>query len=410
MLLSRRGAAAEGANALEAELAGLGAEVRILACDVADRGALAAALAAVPAGHPLTAVVHTAGVLDDGILPALTPERLDSVFRSKADAAWHLHELTEGMDLAAFVLYSSIAGQLGSPGQGNYAAANGFLDGLAGYRRARGLCAVSLAWGLWERADGMAGRSAVSGRGRMGRSGMLALSPSDGLAFLDEAVRGGEAVVVPARFDLAGLRAQVDAGTAAPLLRGLVRSSRPVAQASAIGAESFARTLAGRSGPERISALLDLVRTQAASVLGLANADTVEAGQAFKDIGFDSLTAVDLRNRLTTATGARLPATLVFDHPTPRSLARRVAEELWPDTGSDEAAGAGPTLGPREAEIRRLLATVPLDRLRALGVLDVLVREAEQAGPTDQHSDDHALIAAMDADALVARALGTAAV
>ncbi|MEV5343870.1 SDR family NAD(P)-dependent oxidoreductase, partial [Streptomyces sp. NPDC052676] len=221
LLTSRRGAAAEGAAELRAELAELGAEVRIEACDAADRTALEALLASVE--HPLTAVVHTAGVLDDGVVSALTPERLDRVFRPKVDAAWNLHELTRDLNLSAFVLYSSIAGTVGSAGQGNYAAANAFLDALAERRRSEGLPAVSLAWGVWEQDGGMQDSLARSDRERMARSGMRPLTGADGMAVFDAALHGPEAVLVAARFDFPALRGRTSEAATPALLRGLVR-------------------------------------------------------------------------------------------------------------------------------------------------------------------------------------------
>ncbi|RNG38753.1 type I polyketide synthase, partial [Streptomyces botrytidirepellens] len=222
LLVSRRGDQAPGAAELTADVAELGAEARWAACDVADRDALAATLAAVPAEHPLTAVVHTAGVLDDGVIGSLTPERVAHVMRPKVDAAWNLHELTADLDLTAFVLFSSASGVFGTPGQGNYAAANAFLDALATCRRAEGLPAVSLAWGPWAGA-GMAGGLDEADIARMRRAGLPPLTPAEGLALLDAALATGEVTPAPMRVDAVALRAQAAAGTLAPVLRGLVR-------------------------------------------------------------------------------------------------------------------------------------------------------------------------------------------
>ncbi|MGQ4732787.1 SDR family NAD(P)-dependent oxidoreductase [Streptomyces sp. Ju416(a)] len=334
LLAGRSGGAADGATQLAAELDALGARVRIVACDAADRGALARVLADVDADHPLTAVVHAAGVLDDGILGALTPERVDRVFRPKADAAWNLHELTRDLDLAAFVLFSSAAAAFGTPGQANYAAANGFLDGLAQLRKAQRLPAVSLAWGLWEQASGMTAHLGDADLQRSRRGGMLALSSSDGLALLDRALSSAEAVLVPAGLDLAELRGRSEPGEIPPLLRALVRPARRTARAADLPGDSLAQRLAVLPDAERTRSLLQLVGEHVATVLGRSTADGIDTGQAFKDVGFDSLLAVELRNRLTDATGIRLPATLVFDHPTPAALARHLNEQLVPD-GAD---------------------------------------------------------------------------
>ncbi|MEU0437903.1 type I polyketide synthase [Streptomyces sp. NPDC006290] len=341
LLLSRRGEQAPGASELAASVAELGASVTWAACDAADRDALAAVLAGIPAEHPLTAVVHTAGVLDDGIIDSLTPERLDTVLRPKLDAAWNLHELTEGHELSAFVLFSSVAGCFGAPGQGNYAAANSFLDALAQHRRARGLTATSLAWGLWAAEDGMAGALDEADLARMARSGVAALAPEEGLALFDTAHTLDDAVLVPMRIEPAALRAQAADGTLPPLLRSLVHLPMRRAAADAgtrsgtgSGTEtggSLADRLAALPVTDRTQALMDLVRTQVAGVLGHTSADDVEPARGFLDLGFDSLTAVDLRNRLTAACGLRLPVTLIFDYPSPEALAGYLGERLGTD-------------------------------------------------------------------------------
>ena len=320
VLTSRRGPDAPGAAELAEELTGLGATVRIEACDAADRAALAAVLDRTP---DLTGVIHAAGVLDDGLLTALTPERLEKVLRPKVDAAWNLHELTRNRDLAMFVLFSSAAGVLGAPGQANYAAANTFLDGLAHHRRALGLPATSLAFGLW--ADGM-GDTADSAR--MGRDGIGSFAPAEGLELFDEATGLAEPVSVPVKLDLAGLRAEP--GPVPPLLRGLVRGSvrRAAPVAAAAQADGLKRRLAGLSQPDAEQVLLGVVRGQAAAALGHAAAAAIEPGKAFTELGFDSLTAVELRNGLDAATGLRLPATLIFDYPTPDALAKFLQSEM----------------------------------------------------------------------------------
>ncbi|MFC8719575.1 SDR family NAD(P)-dependent oxidoreductase [Kitasatospora sp. NPDC057198] len=333
LLTSRSGPAAAGAAALAAELATGGTPVEVVACDTAERAEIAALLAGVPADRPLRTVVHTAGVLDDGTIGSLTPERVDRVLRPKADGAWHLHELTG--DLDEFVLFSSAAATFGVPGQGNYVAANSFLDALAADRRAAGLPATSLAWGLWESVSGLTGQLSDADRARMTRGGAVALTAAEGLALLDHGTARPEALLVATRLDLAGLRAQAArSGDVPPLWRTLVTAGpgrRSAASAGAAGADSLQRRLAGLTEPERMRTLTDLVRTHVAAVLGHASTDAVEPGRAFTDLGFDSLTAVELRNRVGTATGLRLPATLVFDYPSPAALAAHLRGRLVGD-------------------------------------------------------------------------------
>ncbi|SDP97546.1 type I polyketide synthase [Lentzea jiangxiensis] len=344
VLLSRSGAGVDGVDAVP------------VACDVADRDAVAAVLDAIPAAHPLTAVIHAAGVLDDGVIGSLTPDRVDAVLRPKADGAWHLHELTRGLDLSAFVLFSSVAGTVGSPGQANYAAANACLDALAELRHEQGLPAVSLAWGLW--ADGM---GAKADRSRTSRLGLAAMSADEGLALFDAALGAGEPVLVPARLDPAGLR------EAPVLLRGLIAARRPkVAEAE----KPVAERLAGLTAAEQLRFVVDLVRSRAAAVLGHATTDAVEETRAFRDLGFDSLSGVDLRNALSAATGLRLPATVVFDHPTPVALAERLLLDLV-DRGAPEAHPVLAELdrleaGLRAAEPDELLLSAVTSRLQIL--------------------------------------------
>ncbi|MET7370891.1 SDR family NAD(P)-dependent oxidoreductase, partial [Streptomyces sp. NPDC005566] len=326
LLLSRQGPNAPGATELTTELAELGAQARIVACDAADRDALAAVLADIPTETPLTGVVHAAGVLDDGVFTALTQERLETVLRAKATAAANLDELTRDTNLAMFVLYSSASATFGTPGQANYSAANAYLDALATRRRTEGLPGLSLAWGLWEQASGMTGGLAETDRSRVTSAG-AALSTEQGLALFDTALTRPAAHLVPISLDLAAVRA---AGEVPALLRGLVsgRVRRGVAQASGAGL-ALAQRLRSVSGVQRGQMLLELVRGSAAAVLGHASVDAVGERQAFKDLGFDSLTAVELRNRLTGATGLRLPATLVFDYPSPVALSERLLSEFF---------------------------------------------------------------------------------
>ncbi|MFC9293541.1 SDR family NAD(P)-dependent oxidoreductase [Streptomyces sp. NPDC057010] len=341
LLVSRRGTAAPGAEDVAAELTGLGARVTVAAADVADREALAGVLAAIPAEHPLTAVVHTAGVLDDGVVQGLTADQLERVLRPKVDAAWHLHELTAGLELDAFVLFSSISGLIGAAGQGNYAAANTFQDALAHHRRAAGLPATALAWGLWEQGGGMADSLDGTGIARMARAGVAPLAQADGLALFDAAVRPGreQALLVPMHLDTAQLRAQAERGDVHALLKDL--APRPARRARAAARDTAAAPLRQRLAPltpaERLRVLTDLVGAQVAAVLGHGDAAAVGQERAFKELGFDSLTSVELRNRLNSATGLRLSSALVFDYPTPKALVEHLVAELSDDAGA--AAG-----------------------------------------------------------------------
>ncbi|MEU6806750.1 type I polyketide synthase [Streptomyces neyagawaensis] len=338
LLVGRRGDAAPGAVELRQELGESGARATFAACDVADRAALAALLATVPADRPLTAVVHAAGVLDDRVFDTLTPESLEAVLRPKADAARHLSDLTRDLDLTAFVLFSSVQGLLGGAGQANYAAANTYLDALAQHRRADGLVATSLAWGPWAEG-GMAAGLGETDRRRFARVGIHALTPGQGLRLLDAALASGDACSVPLALDTAALRA---AGTGVPpLLRGLVPARNreaaglgPSASGEAPGARLVAR-LVELDAAAQEKQLLAVVRTEVAAVLNYDRAETVDARRSFKELGADSLSAVELRNRLGKATGLRLSATVVFDHPTPTALAGRLRAELFPDRAQD---------------------------------------------------------------------------
>ncbi|MFE2449193.1 type I polyketide synthase, partial [Streptomyces sp. NPDC059426] len=339
VLTSRRGVEAPGAAELVAELAGLGAQARAVACDVADRASVESLLAGIGSEHPLSAVVHAAGVLDDGVVESLTPERVDKVLRPKVDAALHLHELTRDLDLAAFVVFSSASSNFGGGGQANYAAANAFLDALAHQRRALGLPAVSLAWGMWEQRSEMTGDLGEADLQRIARAGLNALSSEEGLALFDDALGTDETVLVPTHVDLAALRVQARTGEVPALLRGLVRVPRrrvTARETAQTGTGSLRDRLAGLSAADQYRTLLDLVRVQVATVLGHGSPETVEPDMAFKDMGFDSLTTVELRNRLNAETGLRLSAVLVFDHPTPTALVDHLREELLPDGGAGE--------------------------------------------------------------------------
>ncbi|WP_328610184.1 SDR family NAD(P)-dependent oxidoreductase [Amycolatopsis sp. NBC_00345] len=347
LLASRRGPDAPGALELRAELIAHGAEVTIAACDTADRAATAELLASIPAAHPLTAVVHTAGVLDDGVVASLTPERLDTVLRPKVDAAWHLHELTAGLPLAAFVLYSSVSGVTGSPGQANYAAANVFLDALAQHRRAHGLPATSLAWGLWEQASEMTGALTGNDVKRISSAGLPAIGTRQGMAMYDAATVSDEALIAALKVGAAGMGRR---GEVPALLRGLVPAGRRAAAsgAEAVSTESLRDRLRGLGPAEQEELVRNLVVDYAAGLLGHRDASALDPDRAFLESGFDSLIAVELRNKLAETAGLRLPSTIVFDRKTPSQLASWLCGEITGDLGAAPVRAA--KTRPRESD------------------------------------------------------------
>nr|WP_320066037.1 type I polyketide synthase [Micromonospora sp. RTGN7] len=351
LLVSRRGAAADGAADLVAELTGLGAQVRVVACDVAERTEVRALLAGIEADAPLTAVIHAAGVLDDGTLDTLTAARTTRVLAPKVDAALHLHELTRDRDLSAFVLFSSAAPLLGGQGQGNYAAANSVLDALARVRRGAGLPAHSLAWGLW--TVGMAGILAGDGAGQYARQirarlGLIPIDPEAGMALFDNALATDRATPVTALLDTAVLTTRARSGTLPAVLRGLVRV--PLAAA---GTEvSLARRLAALPDVERDGVILREVREVAAAVLGHRSGDAIDPDAPFTELGFDSLGAVEFRNRLARLTGLTLPSTLIFDHATAADVAKLVGSRI----GEADLGGAGPAPAGVRGTITDLVA------------------------------------------------------
>ncbi|MFJ9776070.1 SDR family NAD(P)-dependent oxidoreductase, partial [Kitasatospora sp. NPDC101157] len=334
LLTSRRGRQAPGAAELADELAELGARVTVAACDVSDGEAVAELLGTIPAEHPLTAVVHTAGVLDDGVLTALTPDRIQRVVAAKVDGALHLDRLTRDLPLSAFVLFSSLAGVVGAAGQANYAMANAALDALAEQRRQAGLPATAVAWGAWA-GEGMAATDEVV-RGRMRRTGFRPMRPESALRVLEGAVQRGETAVLAADIDWERYAQAHGAAARRPLLRALVAA--PAAEPTGL-----ARTLGGRTPAEQHSALEQLIRGHAADLLMHRSADDVDPQKSFRALGFDSLASVELRNRLVAATGLRLPASLAFDYPSPAGLADFLRAELFgaAEAGTVVAAGAG---------------------------------------------------------------------
>ncbi|MFI7676037.1 SDR family NAD(P)-dependent oxidoreductase [Actinophytocola sp. NPDC049390] len=366
VLTSRRGLAADGAPELAAELTELGADVRIEACDAADRDALAALLDSL--AHPLTSVIHTAGVLSDGVLASQDGDTLAKVMKPKVDAAWNLHELTKDLDLSSFVLFSSAAGILGGPGQSNYAAANAFLDALAQHRRDQGLPATSVAWGVWAERSGMTGHLDEADLARMARSGMEPIELSQGMAMFDSAVAGDHSILLGVAFAAGALRR---GGPVPPLFRALAGGNGRRAQAAGIAKDdTLVERLSVMPPAERERMLLDLVRAQVAAVLGVADPDTVEPERPFKEIGFDSLTAVELRNRVNGITGLKLAPTLVFDYPTPVALAEQLRDELV----TDDVAVPVPVLADL-GRVAEALNGVPVDDEEVRARVDAALQE-----------------------------------
>jgi polyketide synthase 12 len=378
LLVSRRGPDAPGAAELLTELTEAGASVRIVAADVSDRDALAKVIAGIDHPRALSAVFHAAGVIDDAVVTSLTPERVDTVLRAKVDAADNLHELTRNLDLSAFVLFSSMAGLVGASGQANYSAANAYLDALAAHRRSLGLPAMSLGWGLWEQPGGMTGHLDTADIARLNRDGILAMSVPEALELLDTALLVNEPYLVPARIDRAALRTKSTAGTLPPMFNDLITgpARRQVGDslAAAQSRSALEARLTGLPVDEQHGVLLDLVRSHMATVLGLPSAEAIGADLAFQEHGFDSLTAVELRNRLKAATGLVLSPTLIFDYPNPSALAEYFRTQLG---GEAEAA---PAVSAAEAELHRVVSSIPIKRLRQAGVLDMLLNLAGEAG------------------------------
>uniref|UniRef100_UPI0038B636C3 SDR family NAD(P)-dependent oxidoreductase n=1 Tax=Saccharopolyspora aridisoli TaxID=2530385 RepID=UPI0038B636C3 len=401
LLASRRGGAAPGAEELRVELVELGAQVEFASCDVADRESVAAVLAAVPEDHPLTGVVHMAGVIDDGVIESLTGEEVDSVLRPKVDAAFHLHELTRELPLSAFVVFSSAAGVIGGPGQGNYAAANACLDALVQHRRASGLVGQALAWGLWDDAGspGMAGELDDAARQRTARNGVGSLPVEQGVRLFDAACARDAAAVVPMRLEAEALR---DAVADVPrIFADLIRPKRR-REVRASAEPVLHDRLRNASDDERAAMLVELVQSHAATVLGHADAASVDTSAGFTDMGFDSLTAVEFRNSVGRATGLRLPATLAFDHPSVTALAEHLSAELAPVDAEASAL--------TEDRIREVLRHVPLTRLRDAGLLDALLELGGVRGSTGaEHGTGVGDIDEMDAEDLITMAFEGAA-
>ena len=391
VVVSRRGMAAPGAQQLVDDLTALGAQATVVECDASDRDALAELIEAIPAEYPLTAVVHASAVLDDAMINDIRPEQIERVLRAKVDVAYNLHELTLDHELSAFVMFSSFAGSVASSGVGNYAPSNAFLDALAQHRRGLGLTATSVAWGAWAgggMADGPLGEL-------LHRHGVPEMTPEAAITALHQAVDHGEAFLTIA--DIAWERFSVafTATRPGPLISDLP-DVRRLAAAEAMGSvevgdgpESLRERLAGLPAAERFAVLLGLVRGQVAAVLNYPSADSVDEHRAFRELGFDSVTAVELRNRLGAATAVALPVTLVFDYPTPTTL----AEYLYAEVAHDDVVTPNALLDDldRIAEGLDVVARDEAARVRATVRLQAMLsRLGQDSGGADigRHLDD----------------------
>jgi NADP-dependent 3-hydroxy acid dehydrogenase YdfG/acyl carrier protein len=396
ILASRSGPAAPATAKAAAQVAVAGAAVQVTACDAADRETLAGLLAAVPPDRPLTGVIHTAGLMDDGVITSLTTERVAAVMRPKATAAWHLHELTRGQGLQQFVVFSSVVAALGHAGQGSYAAANAFLDGLAARRRDEGLPATSIAWGAWMIRAGIGRNLTDADLARLRRGGLADMGADEGLALLDAAAAQDEAQMVAGRMDIRGLRARAARGEDVPAIwRSLTGTPvrRTAASAPAVAAaETLRQQLAVLLPTDQEQVVLDLVRAHEAAVLGHACAEGIDPGRTFREMGFDSLAAVELRNRLAAVTGLRLPATLIYRYPTPGALAVYLRSQL---------VGQQADYEPALQELDRLkpaLSLIAADsdgRSRVLTRLEAIVREF-RVGAADSEPADGEIESATD--------------
>ncbi|WP_327117583.1 SDR family NAD(P)-dependent oxidoreductase [Nocardia sp. NBC_01730] len=396
VLTSRRGPEAPGAAELAAELTVLGAHVDVVACDAADRVALEAVLAAIPAQHPLTGVVHAAGVLADGLLATMTAEQIAMVLRPKVDAAWNLHEATKDLDLSMFVLYSSITGVIGNPGQANYAAANVFLDALAQHRQVSGLPATSVVWGPWERSGGMTSALGEADFARLRRQGFIPLGDVDGMALFDAALAGGRSAFVAVRIDRNAL-AETDPDGSRAIMRGVARRARRRVSATtseqptalngrSTGSAPLAAQLLGRSAVEQERVILDVIRVQAAAVLAHGTADSIASDKPFSDLGFDSLGVMEFRNRLKSAVGVQLSSTTMFSYPTPEALAGYVRQEIAPIGDPVERTAAGDLAG-LEAMVERVLAVAGDDEATVTALLGISDRLRSHVGGRRQRDE-----------------------
>jgi NAD(P)-dependent dehydrogenase (short-subunit alcohol dehydrogenase family)/acyl carrier protein len=402
LLVSRSGPDAPGANELTAELTGLGPQVTITACDVADRDALAAVLAAIPEQYPLTGVVHTAGVAGrDAGLDSLSVAELAEVMAAKVAGAVNLDALTAGCELDLFIMFSSIAGVWGSGGQSAYGAANAALDALAERRRSRGLAGLSVAWGAW----GGPGMATVEGAaGYLKRRGVTLMPPGSAVAALGLAVAAGDVAVTVAEVDWERFIPAFTARRPSPLLSELPQGGAVATETEERSGAGLAMSLREQLTPlpaaERSEMLLELVQSRVAAVLEYSDTREIRADRTFTDLGFDSLTAVELRSALSAVTGLSLAATLVFDYPTPAALADYLGAALLPDLAVNE-------VDETEARIREVLASIPVRQLRKAGLLDMLLRLAEpDANASPEPSGNGISLDEMDAESLLRLATG----
>lgn len=404
LLASRGGETSANAAPLKARLESLGATAHIVACDIADPLALRAMLDAIPAERPLTGVFHTAGLLADSTMAGLTPEAIQKVFAPKVDAAWHLHEQTRHHDLAAFVLYSSSAGTLGSPGQANYAAANVFLDSLAQRRHRQGLPATSLAWGWWQPVTGMSSALSDTDNARIARTGFAPITPEHGNALVDAALDLPYAALAAVPLNLQTLRNNSRSGTLHPLLERLAGLSATRRVRAAADGPDLRKELAALESGARLKYLQSAIAKNIAAILGQEDATHIALDVSFKESGLDSLLALELRNRLTAASGLRLPATLTYDYPTPEALAAFLGEQLLPEV--DEAPT--PDAVDDDVRIREAINAIPIARLRSSDLLDALLRLAQDDEPPAEHAHPDSTdqdIRSASIDELVAMAL-----
>jgi NAD(P)-dependent dehydrogenase (short-subunit alcohol dehydrogenase family)/acyl carrier protein len=341
LLVSRSGARASGVDELSGRLRSNGATVSVTACDVSDRDAVADLLSTIPPQHPLTAVIHAAGVIDDGVIATLSKDRVERVFRPKVDGALLLDELTRHVELDAFVLFSSVAGVVGAAGQGNYAAANSALDAVAARRQERGRRGTSIAWGWWDDSGAMTRHLGQADRARLVASGLSAMPVDEGLALFDAAEIHRRPTILAARLDRSHPRASWSTRTVIPAGRRSHRLSARLAQALPA---------------DRPAVVLKAVLEETAAILGHATAG-VEPERSFKDLGLDSLGAIELRNHLSASAGVRLPSTLVFDHPNPAAVSVYLLEQVASGSTDVQVRSADAELERLDAVLAAIAAT-----------------------------------------------------
>ncbi|BBC67173.1 hypothetical protein MMRN_40690 [Mycobacterium marinum] len=389
LLVSRSGPDAPGADNLYQRLTQLGAQITITACDTSDPTQLATLLANIPSEQPLRAVIHTAAVLHDAVLTELSPDQLDTVLTAKADTAWHLHQLTAHIDLDAFVMFSAAAAVLGAPGLANYAAANAFLDALAHHRHHHGLPATSLAWGYWQ-TPGIAAHLDTVNQARFTRN-LIPITTEHGLALFDAALVSRQPHLVPAPLNTRTLARHARQGVLPAILSALTNMRR---HATIGSAETLTAQLATQTPEQQLATLTRLVTTATAAVLAHPDPATLEPDLPFKDLGIDSLTALELRNTLTRDTGASLPATLVFDHPTPSAIAQYLNIQLSGNSTISRAQD------PEEIEMQNLIAKIPTQQLIRSGILNTLreIADSEHSSHTNERHDN---VATMNLDQLL---------